>query len=180
MADAMTLAKLPTEKMSAFNARLRAACDQQPVTGAQILVPDGEPVVVLFSEMVEATKEDVDEGAAEKAGELIPEKDPVVVQVARMQCDTDKAATRTQEHMEVLFTRADGAVVEILNASGKRAGWLEGPDKRQHYVQVPVHYVLVSYLPDDDEGEGDDQDDGEAGDDADVEARLRRPVAEKV
>ena len=176
MADAMSLAKLPSEKLSAFNKRLKQACDDQPVTGAQILVIDGQPVGTIFSEIVEAEQEDVDEGVAEKVGEEIPAKPPVIVQVARARCDTDEGAVKTQEHLETLFSRANGEVVEILHGQGSVSGWVEGPDKKQAYVSTPVTFLLVSYIQDEDDAA--DGDDGEA--EQNLESRLRRPAtAEK-
>lgn len=178
MADAMTLSKLPGEKSGQFNKRLLDACNDQPVTSAQLLVVDGEPVVTLFSETIEATDEHVKEGEADERGEMIPAGDPIIVQVTRASCETDKDAALTQQRMETLYNRADGAVVEILDAVGFRAGWVEDKSGKSHWVQIPVTYLLVSYIAGDE-----DEDEDAAGEQADDAAngadRLRRPV-EKV
>ncbi len=162
MADAMTLAKAPTETISAYNKRLREACGTQPVTEVSISVVDGQPFVTLFCEMVEADEEDVAEalalGETIALKEMIPEEDPLIAQVSRVDCTSDESARKTQAHTERLFERADGGVVKLLNATGPIYGWLESPDKKQHYCQQSVNYVLVAYLADSD-GENDGEED---------------------
>lgn len=167
MADAMSLCKLPNETMGAFNQRLRAACgeDSNPVTGVMLLVIDGEPLVTLFSELKEASDKDVADAKAAgdtelRVGDDIPESEPLVAQVVRVSAADDKEATKSQQRLEVLYERADGGVVELLNASGKRG-------------MTDVTYILVSYLADD--GEDEDEDDGEG----EMENGVRTPVSSK-
>ncbi len=184
MADAMTLAKTPKEPIKAFNRRLRSACSDEgnPVTSVDITVVDGEPVVTLFSEMVEATEEDVADaktaGEELKIDELIPDGDPVVAQVVMLSCATEEAATKTQEYTEKVYERADGGVRDIKYATGSRFGFVDDPNdrekekerRRQVYIQEQCQFMLVSYLADFDES------DDKPGDEQAMEAGLRAPA----
>ncbi len=172
MADGMTLLKAPTENISAFNKRLKDACGIKPVTEVSLFVIDGEPLVTLFSELVEANEEDVAEakegGETLELGELIPEEAPMIAQVTRVECLNDDLALKSQQRTERLFERADGGVQKLLCASGTVPIWVTSPEKKtEHLVQQNVHYVLVAYLAD-----GDDDGDGSKGD-AKMERDLR-------
>jgi hypothetical protein len=158
MADAITLIKAPVEKMQDFNIRLKQSCESQPVTDVSIVVIDGEPAVTLFSEVVEATQEDVDEakedGQEIKLGEMIPEQAPMMAQVTRVSAVDAQAAAKSQDRMERLYERAGGSVIKQLHAEGSRAGFMVIPDSKPEqkaWVTAPEHYMLVAYLPADEE-----------------------------
>ncbi len=152
MADAVTVAKCPSEKIGDFNKRLRETCEAQPVTDTSIVIIHGQPVVTLFSEMIEADEEDVaaakEDGEELALGELIPSEDPLVAQVCAMDCSTDASAGKTQVYADRLFERSKGAVSKTLHASGHIFGFVEGPDKKTHYCQQEVGYMLVAYFAD--------------------------------
>lgn len=166
MADAVSLARSPDEKISAFNKRLLEACQQSPVTDVQLIVVDGQPVVTLFSEVVEATEEDVEEAKADgdtdiKVGDTIPENPPISVQVARVACATPEAATKTHSHLETLYQRANGEVVKQIHATGSRFGFSETPDKKGTvWVEQVDTYVAVAYLNADAEDQEDEAGEG--------------------
>ncbi len=155
MADAMTLPKVPNETISEFNKRLVKACQVQPVTDAGLVVIHGQPVVTLFSEMVDADQKDVDEakedGEEIELGEPIPSEAPLVVQVCQLDCSTDDAAAKTQAYTERLYERAEGGVTKTLHASGSIFGFVEGPDKKSFYCEQPISYMAVAYFADQDE-----------------------------
>lgn len=150
MADAMTLAKVPSEKISLFNKRLIEACNIQPVTDVSLIVVHGQPVVTLFSEMVEADQEDVDEAKEDdeeiELGELIPSEAPLIVQVCMLDCSSDEATGLTQQHTERLYQRAKGGVTKTLHATGSIFGFVEAPapDKKAYYCEQTISYMLVA------------------------------------
>ncbi len=150
MADALTIPKCPSEKVGDFNKRLKETCTMQPVTDASIVIVHGQPVITLFSEMVEADQEDVDAAAEDgeelKLGELIPSEDPLIVQVCSLDCSSDESAGKTQQYAERLFQRADGAVSKTLHATGRIFGFVEATDKKQHYCEQEISYMLVAYF----------------------------------
>lgn len=167
MADARTLVKLPNEKPADFNKRLLVACREEgvEVTNAALHVIDGEAVVTLFSEMVEATEEDVAETVEEakaeaktagrpfkeddvdlEEGDLIPENDPVFVQVCRVAAYDDKAGGVTHKFLETVYERAEGQVVKVLKDTGSRFSWGQAPDKSMHWIEEHVTYFAVLYL----------------------------------
>ena len=157
MADAFTLVKNPSETLGAFNKRLRKACgpDMPAVTEMSVCVVDGQPVVTLFSEMIEIEQADIDEAkeAGEDPlpvlGEVVPEEEPIIVQVSKLNCTTDEEAMASQKFLDVLYQRADGNVTKQLQASGPIFGFLKGPDKATDvYCQQVVTYAFVSYLRD--------------------------------
>jgi hypothetical protein len=159
MADARTLVKLPIEKIGDFNKRLLSSCKEVEVTTAMLHVIDGEPVVTLFSEMVVATEEDVAEATEDleegdkldfKAGDLIPENDPVLVQICKVAAYDDKAAGTSHKFLESVFHRAEGQVVKVLKDTGSRFGWVQAADKSLHWVEEQFTYFAVLYLDPDD------------------------------
>jgi hypothetical protein len=176
MADARTFVKLPSELMGAFNKRLLKACEDDEVTSAALHVIDGEPVVTLFSEIFEATAEDVAEAKDEdpdsdlKEGDDLPENPPIFVQVARTSCLDDVEATKSQDRMEKLYARAGGQVVKLLKDSGSRFGWYDRPGKKDEKIwgeAVFSYMAVIAYIPDD---EDDDQD---GDDESEMENNLR-------
>lgn len=155
MADARTLIKLPNEKTGDFNRRLLSSCKEVEVTNAMLHVIDGEPVVTLFSEMIVATEEDVAEAADEldegekldfKAGDLIPENDPVLVQICKVAAYDDVAAGKTHKFLESVFHRAEAQVVKVLKDTGSRFGWAQAADKTLHWIEEQFTYFAVLYL----------------------------------
>lgn len=162
MADAMTIIKCPSEEIGAFNKRLLANCQSQPVTEVSLHVVHGQPVVTLFSEMVEADEEDVEEakeaGETLTLGELIPAEPPLLAQICLLRGDTDEFSGKTQKFTERLFIRADGDVVKVLHGEGSIFGFIEGADKKPFYAEQRVNYMLVAYLAD----SGEERDEGAA------------------
>ncbi len=172
MADAVTMVKLPSESPSAFNKRLREACNMQAVTDASLSVVDGQPVVTLFSEMVAIEQKDIDEAQEAgdelpKLGEMVPEEDPIIAQVSKLSCVNDEEAAKSQAFMEKLYDRAQGNVVNLLYAVGSIFGFLKGPDGKDIYCEQAVNYALVSYVAEPDEGD-------QTGQDAKMDQTLRK------
>jgi hypothetical protein len=175
MADALTCIKDPDEKMSEFNNRLKAECDKFEPTKVVILVVDGEPMVTLMSETVEADEEDVadakehgatieDEGKERpiQLGDEIPAGDIVsvkVVKVAGYELPKTAVARKgsptegmsisqiSEERLDKLYTEANGLITEHILASG--------PALAPAYPGQQVHYVGVVYVPVEDEEEED-------------------------
>jgi hypothetical protein len=173
MADARTLAKLTTEAMHQFNKRLKLACEEAAVTEVSLHAIDGEPVVTLFSEMVVATDEDVKEAREDgdtelKEGDLIPEEEPVTVQVGKVSCVNDDEATSTQKRFETIYGRAQGGVVKVLKDTCVRTEEVL-IEAKKHYLPVSYTFFAVVSLieppPESDEAEADTR----------MESALRSP-----
>lgn len=179
MADARTFFKLPNENMGAFNKRLRTACEEQDITNVMLHAIDGEPVITLFSEIFEATAEDVAEAKEEdpdselKVGDDMPEEPPVFVQVAQVGCIDATVAATSQTRMETLYERAGGQVVKLLKDTCSHFGMLKtpGPNGKEFYGEETITYMaVVAYIPDEDDDDG-------GQDDAAMESNLRRANA---
>lgn len=152
MADGISLVKAPEEQVSAFNQRLLSACGDFPITSVQLVVIDGQPMVTLFSESVEADEEDVEEakeaGEEISVGDLIPTEDPVVVQVTQVRADSLDAAKKAQDRMETLYKRANGGVTSVLHASGKGLQKIVDPQTKKISFDIrEIHYAAVVYNP---------------------------------
>lgn len=155
MADAATVVKAPEESLKDFNKRLFVTCGEFPITNVQLAVVDGQPVVTLFSESVEADEEDVQEAeeAGEKiaVGDLIPAEDPVVVQVCTLRAASIDDAQKSQRRMDMLYKRADGNVTGVLHASGRGLVTLVDPvTKKETVMEREVHLAAVIFHPSDD------------------------------
>jgi len=159
MADAITLLKSPQEAMKAFNQRLLASCQEVAVTSVQMSVVSGQPVVTLFSEIVEADQEDVDKSNGEiKLEELIPSDDPIYVQVCELKAGTTEEVTKSQNKMNILYGRADGGVTSVQHAVGNVFGFIENPKKEIVFCQQEAHFALVAYNSSDEVEEDGEED----------------------
>jgi hypothetical protein len=122
MSDIALLVKTSNEKMSKYNERLAKACASAPITAFQAEVVDGQPAVLLRSEMIEAGPEEVEQakqdGADLKEGDLIPESDPLLVQVARIGAFGEEGA-KAEQSVGVLAQRGDGQVAEVEMIKGQ-------------------------------------------------------------
>lgn len=152
MAEALLMLKSPVqENIKQFNKRLREACEDVNVTGIKFTVVDGQPCVVLTSDMDVITQEDIDE--AKEMG--IPEEElptlgfltsdvALCCAVINMRAHELKAVEKTEDHFEkVVEEAAEGDVEEIMFAQGHVHDWIEGPDGKQHFVMLPVNACLV-------------------------------------
>jgi hypothetical protein len=186
MADALTCIKDPGELLSQFNKRLKAECDKFEPTGAQIVIIDGEPMVTLKSETVEAEQEDVEDAKAHGAtitvdgkeraiqlGDEIPAGDIVTVKLVKVGAfETPKrtalrkggptegmtASEAAEGHLDQVYTLANGLIMEHLFATG--------PVLQPEYAGQMVHYIAVVFVEADD-----GTDDAQAA--VDGEAALR-------
>jgi hypothetical protein len=161
MADITTLIKAPTIKMKDFNKELREACQEAPITDYHAAVVDGQPCIVLISNLVDATAEDVANAEADgvplKLGDPIPESDPLVVQVVALGA-YGTAAADSMKLCDVLAQRANGQAEDPEIISGPTVGWSHSPDDidpatgsprpnaRMVMFQSAAAYLVISYL----------------------------------
>lgn len=161
MSDIALLVKTGNEKMSAFNQRLGEACRSAPITSFQAEVVDGQPAILLCSEMIEADQEAIaqakEDGVIIEAGELIPDSDPVVVQVARLGAFGEEAA-KAEQSVGVLAKRGDGQVADVEMIKGQTIDFVldrnDCDDAGKPKVANPRYvtynretvYVVVSYF----------------------------------
>jgi hypothetical protein len=196
MADAVTLCKNPAEDMRSFNGRLRQECSSRPVTNFDLMVVDGQPVVALLCEEVEATEEDAQDALSEdpdsdlKVGDWIPAADPLVVQVSRVSCISEEQADKTEQRLDQIYDRAGGNVIRHIPASGQTYSWIpdvgtipidpttgapkEGALPTKYlYAPVSASFIAVAFLAAEEE-EADDKGAAKAEAGVDVERNLRR------
>ncbi len=170
MSDALIAIKDPNEEMKNFNKRLRDACANTPVTDFELHVVDGQPMVVMFSGLVEADEDDVEEAkeASEelKLGDLIPEDDPVVIQVCQlralvpMELDKDGAlvkgkegdAALTEKRLDTICERANDGITKVRVASGTSYAWVVLPgkdtekEKKREWLPVTTAFTAIAYI----------------------------------
>lgn len=140
MADAVVCVKDPNENLKDFNARLKLKCKEAEVTDVQLLVVDGQPVVILLAGQVEADADDVadanDAGETIKEGDLIPEDTPMIVQVcsvaALIPASTDPKgeegdAATSERRCDSICSRASDGIIKIINANGTYYDWIPDP-----------------------------------------------------
>ncbi len=154
-----TLVQPPHEKMKDFNERLREVCEQSPITSFEAVVVDGQPVITLMSEVMEATEEDVEKAKEDdpeddlKIGDMIPVDDTVLVQVSGVGAAGEKASNTEHAH-DVLNKRAGGEAIEVRYFTGPSVRWepdyndvlANAPKPKQVLVQAPVTYAAIVSL----------------------------------
>ncbi len=166
MSDAVILIKDPTEILKDFNKRLRTFCGQTAVTDFEVHVVDGQPMVSLFAGMVPAEEEDVEDakeaGEIIKVGDLIPEDDPIVVQVcgvaARAPMERDENggqvkgkegdAAQSEKRLDALCEKAADGIVKMRVASGTSHDWVTIPGKdanKREWLPVTKTYVALAF-----------------------------------
>lgn len=120
MSYCYTFVKSPQESLSTFNKRLAEACqdDDNPITGFDLLVVSAQPVVTLSSEMTEVTEDDVAEDDTLTLGELVPESDPMIVQVCLVEAGSDEQAKSTEVRLDKVYKRYQGDVIRNVSARG--------------------------------------------------------------
>lgn len=167
MSEAMILIKDPNETVKQLNQRLRDACLQAPVTDFELHVVDGQPMISLFAGVVEADEDDVAEALEAdeviKLGALIPEDDPVVVQVSDvsalvpMEVDGNGGqikgkegdAAKSEKKLDTLCERAGDAVTKLRTASGTAHGWviIGGKDAtKKEWLPITKTWVALAYV----------------------------------
>ena len=147
MSDVMFCVRDPNETVSSFNKRLFKVCHDTAVTDFELHVVDGQPMVMMFAGVVEADAEDVaaakEDGEDLKEGDIIPEDDPIIIQVAKacalqpMAIDKDGAlvkgqegdAAKTERGLDVLGERARDRVTKVRVATGTSHNWVKAPAK---------------------------------------------------
>jgi hypothetical protein len=189
MADALTCIKDPGELLSAFNKRLKAECDKFEPTRVQLTIIDGEPMVTLLAETVEADEDDVEDAKDHGAtinddkgnprpialGDEIPAGDLVTVKLVKVAAfetpkrealrkgtptEGMKASEAAESHLDKVYERAKGLITDHIHASG--------PTLNPEYAGQQVHYIAVVYVEAEDDAEA-------AQVDAAGEAALRSP-----
>lgn len=171
MADTLVLICDPTKKLKAFNIRMREECEETDWTSAQLHVVDGQPMVILSSEVDIATEEDVAVGITDKVGEEIPAGPPIRCAVSRVSAERGHNCERTEEICEKICDAAGDGMIEeqVAVVQGDTFKWIEHPATgEQVYVPVKSTYVLFVWArdvdevdEDDDEGEGEEAPDSE-------------------
>lgn len=176
MALIIPIQKLVSESPSTFNTRLADACQQEDsegepvvITDATLIVADGVPMVVLTSEMVEASEEDAAELKDDDVneGDLIPAGPGVIAQVMKLGAKSDAECATVQERLNSMATRLGGDVLRVTSATGKTLTLVDIREKdaagkevlRQVPVQEEVTYVLMMYSADTDDTESKSKDD---------------------
>lgn len=165
MSEAIICIKDPSETVKDFNKRLRDSCEQAPVTDFELHVVDGQPMVSMFAGMVEAEQEDVDDAQAEgeelELGALIPEDDPVLVQVCEvaalvpMERD-DKGelvqgkegdAAKSERKLDVLCERAGDAVTKIRVSCGTHYGWVQTQKEtaKKEWLPISKSWIAIAH-----------------------------------
>ena len=130
MSDAITLIRSPTQPLAEFNAELRERCGELPITDFQLAIIDGQPAVTLLSADVEATEDDLrDAQAADpksdlRLGDLIPDGDPLLVQVTPLDARTEKDAKSSRGRLDKLYDRAAGEIERVITAVGEMNEWV--------------------------------------------------------
>lgn len=164
MASMKTLIKDPNEVMSAFNARLLKECSDAPVTDFHAVVTDGEPAITLLSEMIEVDEEMVAEakenGETLKLEELVPENDPIIVQVMKLGAYGDYAA-KAEHNAAALAKRAQGEIDDVEMIKGPAYAWvrdrndfkddgvtLVDPKAPARHIMVPAEsvFMVMAYI----------------------------------
>jgi len=169
MSEVMILLKDPNEDLKLFNKRIREVCGQTMVTDFELHVVDGQPMLSLFSGMIEADEEDVaeakEEGEELELGALIPEDDPVVVQVCGaaalvpMELDANGGlvkgkegdAALTEKRVDVICERAGDAVTKVRVATGSSYNWVTVPGKdagKKEWLPVTKTWIAVAHVAD--------------------------------
>lgn len=166
MADATTLICAPDESLKKFNKRIAAACGQEGafVTSVNLDIVDGQPMVTLFSDIAEATEEDVAAGEAEKVGDPIFQAGPLVCAVSKVSAVSKDQAEKSEVHLEKIYDLAEEGLEDVSHESATYWQWVESPSGGEpHYLPVRVSYVLVSWgIPyEDTDEETDDEEEAE-------------------
>jgi hypothetical protein len=184
----MLLIRDPSEDMKTFNSRLQAACLATPVTGVKLYVIHGQPAVFLFSEIMEAEEEDIEEGLAEAVGDTFTEQGPFMVKVMELGAKSKKQRDHTEAHFQVILDGAEGQISGVEIAHGETRDWVRTQDGlSQEYLSVIKTYGAILWEIDaaevgeaegeeEDEDEGDDGDEGEEGDEKDAPAPITPEV----
>ena len=162
MAEAVTIVREPTEKLKSFNERIRALCQDTAWTSARLDIVDGQPVVTLMAEEIEATDEHVSVGLAEEAGAVILEGPAIEAAVLLMRCTDARSHAKTEEILERIYEVAGDAVIEEMTGvvQGERYIWGKHPDSGEPvYIPEKVSYMLIVW-----EQLGDEEGDDEEGD----------------
>lgn len=160
MADTLVLVCDPTKKLKAFNTRMREECEETDWTSARLHVVDGQPVVVLSSEVEISTEDDVKDGIVDEVGEEIPAGPSILCAVSRMSADRGHNCERTEEICEKICDAAgDGMIEEQVSVvQGDTFKWVEHPTTgEQVYVPVKSTYVLFVWARDEGDDESDDE-----------------------
>lgn len=189
MAVLIPILRTVSEKPVDFNKRLFAACQQEDqdgnaivITDASLTVVDGMPLVTLISETIEASEEDVEEADDEEkleVGDIIPNGPGLIVQVLRLEAETDDKCAAMQNRLNALAVRFGGEVIKTLTATGTVIALVEVRDSvptgvkdvvstviRQVPIRKDVTFMLLAYDADVGAAEG------EGGDEEDLKERI--------
>lgn len=175
MSDATTLVKAPQEYMTSFNARLKAACAESPVTHAELSVIDGEPEVTLYSDATEADEDDVKQGLADNVGEVIPNGPTITCGVCRLRARTEEESNLTEVRLDKLFGKAEGLIDEdrTITVTGPTVESFQF-DKESPVIPIQsyAHYKIVVWELEEEEEEENQDDDTTAESTTDEETET--------
>lgn len=145
MSDIRTVAKSAAEGVKEFNKRLLKECEEMPVTSFEAVVADGEPVITLISELIQVDDEMIKEDSTLKLGDMVPDTDPIEVQILRIGT-ADKGAALAEQHTDVLNDRAEGEVEEVRYIQGMMTDWMRDRndfDANGKETSATPHWVKV-------------------------------------